>query len=484
MFEPSEIRARMLTEDDDLIRAQDIPERMQLATSSLSQSATLSLHQNLSETDIDDAAAWVTSRLSVRKTRDFFSPTGPYNAYREALVLAVSYSLRFLFVHEFEVPYIWTHKRDYISYFNPQEMRTRIELISLAELWRINALGQKYRSLLERRNALSAAYTRLKVVDEYFEQTITPKIDTVEMVADATEWLSMKYKANKQDAFDLQFHDDEEVADRKRKAPSRVSAYEIAKKSVVSKLADVCGVAIFGHVILTFSCQGFGIQASEVVQNFVSRDRPNFVDDQELNPLTYAEQFINPDSTIPQTPDGLLRRARMVLATELGKDPLLKQAMRDLFKAEAQISVHSTERGINKIDEHHPYFNFKYLHHKPISQMLDSAQFLHILAAESELLVNVSIYLTNEAKGRFERQLNDAFASDSYSDFAKAWNEERSRVIQEALDQHLIPVGTKWCREWLREEVEDALSIHCGNKLKEVRWTAFPCYRSRDIVID
>ncbi|KAL4067952.1 SH2 domain-containing protein, partial [Scleroderma citrinum] len=467
VFEPSEIRARMLTEDDDLIRAQDIPERMQLATSSLSQSATLSLHQNLSETDIDDAATWVTSRLSARKTRDFFSPNGPYNAYREALVLAVSYALRFLFVYEFEVPYIWIHKRDYISYFNPQEMRTRIELISLAELWRIYALGQKYRSLLERRNVLSVSYTRLSVEDEYFEQTIKPKIDTVEMVADTTEWLSMKYKTKKQDAFDLQFHDDEEVADRKRKTPSRVSAYEIAKKSVVSKLADVSGLSLLVRVMLTFYCKGFGIRPSEVVQNFVSRDRPNFVEDQELNPLTYAEQFINPDFTILQTPDELLRRARMVLGTELGKDPLLRQAMRDLFKAEAQISVHPTERGINKIDEHHPYFNFKYLHHKPINQMLDSAQFLHILAAESELLVNVSIYLTNEGKGRFERQLNDAFASDSYSDIAKAWNEERSRVIQEALDQHLIPVGMKWCREWLREEVEDALAIHCGNKLRE-----------------
>ncbi|KIM64442.1 hypothetical protein SCLCIDRAFT_23457 [Scleroderma citrinum Foug A] len=185
---------------------------------------------------------------------------------------------------------------------------THIELISLTELWRINALGQKYCSLLEQRNALSTAYTHLKVVDEYFEQTITPKINTVEMVADITEWLSMKYKTNKQDAFDLQFHDDEDVANRKCKAPSHVSAYEITKKS------------------------GFGIQPSE---------------------------FINPDSTIPRTPDGLLCHAWMVLTTELRKDPFLKQAMRDLFKAEAQISVHPTEHGINKIDEHHPYFNFK-----------------------------------------------------------------------------------------------------------------------------
>lgn len=450
VFEPSEIRARMLTEDDDLIRVQDIPERMQLATSSFSQSSTLSFHQNLTESDIDDAAAWVTSRLSARKTRDFFSDNGPYYSYREALVLAVTNALRFLFVQEFEVPYIWTHKRDYISYFNPQEMRTRIELISLAELWRIQALGQKYRSLLERRNSLFAAYSRLNVEDDYFEQTLKPKIDTVEMVADSTEWLTMKYKSRKQDAFDVHFHDDEEIADRKRKAPSRVSAYEIAKRSVVSKLAE-----------------GYGIRPHEVVQNFISLDRPNFVEDQELNPTAFAEQFVNSDSLVPQTPAELLRRARMIFATELGKDPLLRQTIRDFFKVEAQISVQPTERGINKIDEHHPYFNFKYLHHKPISQMLDSAQFLHIIAAESEHLVNVSIYLTNEAKGRFERLLNDAFTSDSYSDIAKAWNEERSRVVQEALDQHLIPVGMKWCREWLREEVEDALAVHCGNKLRE-----------------
>ena len=68
--------------------------------------------------------------------------------------------------------------------------------------------------------------------------------------------------------------------------------------------------------------------------------------------------------------------------------------------------------------------------------------------------------------------LYPTFVSNSYSDIAKAWNEERSRV-QEALNQHLIPVGTKWCREWLWEEVKDALAIHCSNKLKEVHWLAF-----------
>ncbi|KZT26523.1 transcription elongation factor Spt6 [Neolentinus lepideus HHB14362 ss-1] len=451
VFEPSEIRARMLTEDDDLIRAQDVPERMQLATSSLSPSSSLSLHKPLTDNDIDDAAQWVLTRLSARKERDFFRRDGQYNHLLADLVQAASYALRYLFVHEFEVPYIWTHKRDYISYFNPADMRTRVELLSLDELWRLYTLGQKYRSLTERRHALDALYARLGASDDYFENDIRRRLDSVEVVADATEWLGMKYKEKRKDQFDLHFHDDdEEPAAPKRKNPSRSSAYEVAKKSVVSRLA-----------------QGFGIQPHEIVLNFLASDNAHFVEDQEVNPVAYAEQFADPDPTKAQPPEELLRRARLIISTELGKDPLLRQEMRNVFKAEARVSVSPTDRGITKIDEHHPYYNFKYLHWKRVTDMLQSPQFLHILAAESEHLVTVSIFLPPEAKSSFEHRLSKVFASDSFSDTAKAWNEERSKVVQETIEQHLIPLGIKWTREWVREEVEDYLAKRCGEVLRE-----------------
>ena len=69
VFEPSETRERMLTEDDDLIRAQDIPERMQLATSSLSSTATLFLQTALTENGLNDAASWDYSHLPSTGTR-------------------------------------------------------------------------------------------------------------------------------------------------------------------------------------------------------------------------------------------------------------------------------------------------------------------------------------------------------------------------------------------------------------------------------
>ncbi|KAI0726619.1 transcription elongation factor Spt6 [Fomitopsis betulina] len=451
VFEPSEIRARMLTEDDDLIRQADVPERMQLATSALSLSSTMTLNKPLSENDLDDAASWVITRLGPRKECDFFRGDGQFHRFLPDLVQAITCALRFLFVQQYEVPYVWTHKRDYISYFNPAELNAQVELLSLEELWRVYAIGQKYCSLLERRHAMDAMYARLGVTDEYFENEVRKRIEAMEMVADTTEWLSMKYRENKKNTFDLHFHDDEEqVETKKHKAPSRISQYELAKQSIVSKLAE-----------------GYGIQPHEVVLNFISNGHTHFVEDQELNPQTYAEQFADPDASRAQSAEQLLGRARMILATELGKDPLLRQRIRDAFKNDAVVSVLPTERGVAKIDEFHPFFNFKYLLNKPAAEMLNSAQLLHILQAESQHLVTVTISLPADAKSAFERGLIDAFASDSFSDNARAWNEERSRVVQEALEKHLIPTGIKWTREWVREEAEDYLADQCSQILRD-----------------
>ena len=149
--------------------------------------------------------------------------------------------MRYLFCQDFEVPYIWMHKRDYISYFDPDNPKVQVELLSLDDLWRIYTVGQKYRSLQERRSALDALYARLGVSDEYFENRMRKLIETAEMAADATEWLGMKYREQKKSRFDVTFHDDEEQLDTpKHKMPSRVSAYELAKKTVVAKLAEVC----------------------------------------------------------------------------------------------------------------------------------------------------------------------------------------------------------------------------------------------------
>jgi transcription elongation factor SPT6 len=90
--------------------------------------------------------------------------------------------------------------------------------------------------------------------------------------------------------------------------------------------------------------------------NFLASHHIHFVDDPDFNPVAYAEQFADSDPAKAQSPEELLRKARMILSTELGKDPLLRSQIRRLFREEALITVEPKERGITKIDENHPYF--------------------------------------------------------------------------------------------------------------------------------
>jgi transcription elongation factor SPT6 len=64
--------------------------------------------------------------------------------------------------------------------------------------------------------------------------------------------------------------------------------------------------------------------------------------------------------------------------------------------------------------------------------------------------------------------LENAYASDSFSDSAKAWNEQRRAVITEALEKHLIPQAVAWTKEWLRDEVEEYLAGKAAEQLEKV----------------
>ena len=58
--------------------------------------------------------------------------------------------------------------------------------------------------------------------------------------------------------------------------------------------------------------------------NFVKGYSEHNVEDRELDPLTFAEQYADPDPSEALPSEELLRRARMIFATELGRDPILR----------------------------------------------------------------------------------------------------------------------------------------------------------------
>lgn len=343
---------------------------MQLTTSSLSPHAALStsldvLSSSLPTEEMRAASEWVTTRLSSRIREEFFLATGKYHHYLEDLILAVSTVLKHIVDDKLEVPYIWTHKRDYISVSKPGQ--PRVPLLEREDLWKVQSLASRYRALYARKKVLIDTYTRMAsmsgVSDSYFEIDILSMMNSVDAVTDAMEWLSMTYKKQYDDA--LEFGDDEVGGSKdpvqvRLKKPSRVTPYDIAKNSTISVIASV-SVSRFlaktthnNDALLLRLQRFFGIPLSDIVKNVADNQKRWITEDPDTTPLKLAEEFLEETRT-SRSPEEVLHTARMIIATELGKNPQLRQITRDRFRAAAVITVKPTEKGLNKIDGQHPY---------------------------------------------------------------------------------------------------------------------------------
>lgn len=99
--------------------------------------------------------------------------------------------------------------------------------------------------------------------------------------------------------------------------------------------------------------------------------------------------------------------------------------------------------------------------------MTKSSQFLQILAAESEGLVNVDVHIEKEALRKLTQEFYNVYLSDLTSADATAWNKIREEVIMEMLQNHMLPLGARWTREWLKEVEEDFVCAICAARLEE-----------------
>ncbi|KIY42862.1 hypothetical protein FISHEDRAFT_63136 [Fistulina hepatica ATCC 64428] len=198
------------------------PECMQLVTSTLVHNSLLALHAPLPEEELEEAAMGVISQLPSR-LRGHLVEGGSSSNLGTPLIEAVAFVLKLLFIDEME-------------------------------------LGLKYCALHERKKALHAMYRHYGIHNEYFKEDLMGALKSVEMGADAMEWLTMKCKDQQ---LEEDVHGDEEP---KMKKPSCISAYKVAKKGIVSHLA-----------------RGFSIEPSMTV---------HYANDLDINPVAYAEQFL------------------------------------------------------------------------------------------------------------------------------------------------------------------------------------------------
>jgi transcription elongation factor SPT6 len=252
IFEPSEIQSRMLTAEDDRIRTLDIPERMQLSSVGLAAPITSSDDIDnptapfIPEDEITDAANWMASQISTTATEHFAlqDAQGNLPELHEQFLKAVADVIRFINVQFLEVPFIWAHRGDFLVHRAAAESGQQdTAFLDQDDCWRIAHLSIKYRALAQRKAELRKTFNTLEADDEYFED-VFDRVKSVEDVADLSEWVGMKYSRKLAEIKEEKMREEEALAEegeqpKRKKRATRESAYENAKRNVVSKLAEV-----------------------------------------------------------------------------------------------------------------------------------------------------------------------------------------------------------------------------------------------------
>ncbi|WFD29634.1 Transcription elongation factor spt6 [Malassezia sp. CBS 17886] len=452
IFEPAQIRERMLTDEDDRIKQADVPERLQLAIQG--EEGLRLLEQKLSDAELDEAAQWAAPRISERCTAEFLAEGAPHARLQAEWQHAVRQMLGHLLNDLLEVPFLTQHRLDeleYTQYNAATKKHDAMALLVRQELLTLSTLGIKYKLLLGRRAALRAAFAALVAscgdgapgapdaeTCAYVEDLVA-QAGTFEEVSDISEWLNMRFGERFREAAS------QLARTSLLKKPTVVSEYERVKSSVGALLAA-----------------RIGLSAQQLAANVAGGVRLCIPEDAADPPLTAADEHV----TGSETPASALAKARTLLAHEIGKEPLLRREVRALFRQAALLDVEPTERGMTRIDEAHPYYNFKFLHAKPIAAVLQNAsQFLQIMHAEQERLVRVTLRLPTDVANGLERRLAEQYVSDGLSDVSQQWNAERRAIVEEACAAYLLPLGRAWTREWLLEECREALLRHCEQQL-------------------
>ncbi|CAO3569079.1 unnamed protein product [Mortierella alpina] len=411
VFEPGVLAERMMTDTDEIIRVKDVPERMQLRTG-------IQADRVLSDDDIEEEAYWITTQLNENR-RGVDQP-----AFQTENVNSV---LKFMSQELMEVPFIETHRRDYFTKVDGSKLT---ELLSREDLWYIYDLDLKFRSFLERREAIKALMDRMEINDEYLSDSLL-KASKLEELTDVSDYINLRFskQIDKTKAF---------------KRPGAGGSYDTVKREQLTDLI-----------------KDFGLSAREFGTNLIEGNKRFFPDDLAILPEDAAASYVGPG--FPSA-DRVVSLVMKMIAQEIAVDPQVRRAIRSKYESSACVTVTPTEKGMGVIDELHPYYPFKRLSQKYVRDFHDG-QYLQILQAQSEGLVKVEIKIPEEAK--YLQGIQDFFLSDNFSETSQKWNEIRGKILMSALKDQVFVLMERALNEKLRSQAEEWVAKKCQMSLEE-----------------
>ena len=454
VFDPSTLEANLMQIEDNIIRTTDLPERFQLAWAPYK-------HLTLDDEDIIEEAEWMMKQMLAKRPNMKQSLLDPFRRSIEQV-------LDFIIRKNFEVPFIFQHRKDYLIHAekipkptgpdNPDGTAYLVKaekLLNQNDLWEISSLDLKWRAFLHKRRQIRYLYNsirdQLTEPQEVDVEEMCRSALSIEELQDLHEYVNFKFASLLADHVAITG----DVAARKYLRPGQAKAtYD-----------GVIASPLYGLV------KEFGLTADQLGRSALREGRRQFINDPAEPPLELAEKRY----TSPAFSTGALalKLAKLTLGEEMFKSPRIRKYIRKAIYQKGRIDSIRTEKGKHRIDAEHPFFEIKYLRRQTFQDIAARPiLFLKMLKAEKEGLINIKIYVDRQEE--FDRELfEDHFKSDSYNDLAEAWNDVRREVLDGAL-KRIYKAVTDAAKENMKEICETVVATECRaeyiRKLDQAPW--------------
>ncbi|ODV62922.1 chromatin-remodeling histone chaperone SPT6 [Ascoidea rubescens DSM 1968] len=439
IFEPSELKEKMITEEDNKIRVEDIPERYQILRSKLGDINDY----KLSTFDFANEKEWVANILASEKTSFFDSNSHLLPHF----IVAVGHVLEFICIDQLEIPFIFTHRSDYLLYsesgnneneendddYSPENTHSAAEtLLSEDDLWRILQLDIEYHNVLIKKKSVERLFKMINKDDPIFSESILAANKIYEL-QDLYDYLSFNYSQELKEA-------SLSKQNSRRRRHTKFSLYERVRNN---ELYDVV--------------KSMNISAHQIADNINKDDaRVHFVEDAPQSPQDMIKEICAKPNALYKNPEYAMEAVKKIYADEMFYQNRLRTVVRDGYSEFATVDIKLTEKGKVKIDKTSPYADFKYSIKKTMSQLIKQPDlFLRMLEAESLNYVDVHITLVSRSL-LLIHIFNKYVASEGVSEVANTWNELR-RACLNLMMKKLEPLVSLHIKEELRKECEKLL---------------------------
>ncbi|KAF9319264.1 Transcription elongation factor spt6, partial [Linnemannia elongata] len=271
VFEPGVLAEKMLTHADDILRLKDVPERMQMRPG-------IKTDRKLTDLEIELEAYWVTTALNDnhrRIDRPSFDS------------MHIQSVLKFMSQELLEVPFIDLHCKDYFTRVHGHRL-TR--LLSREDLWFIYDEDFKFRSFLERKEAIGALIDRMHIRDEYLNYSLL-RAERLDELTDISDYINLRYSKKV-----------DEANTSLLRRPGSAGAFDLQEREHLSTFISTLGM----------TTREFGINLSEGKKKFFPKDDKSF-------PEQAAGAYVRTGIASPQQ---VISMAVGMMTQEVAVDPL------------------------------------------------------------------------------------------------------------------------------------------------------------------